>query len=156
MCRRRIARIALMRRTARTRFSWPWGLCVHVPLVAPAAYFDASRAGAMALPCGDRGRLGGYSPAGITKNSVNGGLVTVEKKRQVLSAYHAVVAFMDAQVGRILGELDALGLRERPSWCSTSDHGYHLGEHEFWQKMSLREESARIPLIVAAPGVKRR
>ena len=70
----------------------------------------------------------------------------------MLGVYYASVAFMDAQVGRILKALDDLGLRGDTLVVFTSDHGYHLGEHEFWQKMSLHEESTRIPLIRRCPA----
>jgi iduronate 2-sulfatase len=91
-------------------------------------------------------------PAGIPKTSTKFGLDSDEKKRKVLQAYYASVSFMDAQVGRVLAALDYMGLRDNTIVVFTSDHGYHLGEHEFWQKSSLHEESARIPLIIAAPG----
>lgn len=126
----------------------------HVPLVAPASYFEPYPDEAMQLAPQVAGDWDDIPKAGITKNSMNSGLDTTEKKRQVLSAYYAAVAFMDAQVGRMLGALDELGLREKTIVVFTSDHGYHLGEHEFWQKMSLHEESARIPLVIAAPDLQ--
>ena len=61
---------------------------------------------------------------------------------------------MDAQVGRILDELDALGLRDSTAIVFTSDHGYHLGEHTFWEKGNLHEEVTRVPLLVSLPGMK--
>jgi iduronate 2-sulfatase len=70
------------------------------------------------------------------------------------SAYYASVTFMDEQVGRILDELDRLGLREKTAIVFTSDHGYHLGEHTFWQKSNLHEEVLRVPLLISLPGGK--
>ena len=61
---------------------------------------------------------------------------------------------MDEQVGRILDELERLGLRESTAVVFTSDHGYHLGEHTFWQKSNLHEEVLKVPLIISVPGMK--
>ncbi|HIK60545.1 MAG TPA: DUF4976 domain-containing protein [Planctomycetes bacterium] len=124
----------------------------HVPLVAPASYFEPYPESRMLLPATPEDDWDDIPPAGIPKTSVKFGLDSQEKKRKVLQAYYASVSFMDAQVGRILAVLDNMGLRDNTIVVFTSDHGYHLGEHEFWQKSSLHEESARIPLIIATPG----
>lgn len=124
----------------------------HVPLVAPAAYFDAYPAESMQLPPQIPDDELDMPKGARFKTSEKSGLDSPEKKQKVLSAYYASVAFMDAQVGRILRALDETGLRENTIVVFTSDHGYHLGEHELWQKMSLHEESAKVPLVIAAPG----
>jgi iduronate 2-sulfatase len=81
--------------------------------------------------------------------------LTDDLRREALQAYYASISFMDAQIGRIVGALDRLGLTESTIIVFTSDHGYHTGEHGLWQKQSLFEESARIPLLIVAPGVSR-
>jgi len=75
-----------------------------------------------------------------------------ETARLVKHAYYACVSFVDAQVGRLLDELDRLRLRERTLVVLWSDHGYQLGEHGMWCKHTNFETSTRVPLIVSVPG----
>jgi len=76
-----------------------------------------------------------------------------EQQRKTLGAYYASVSYMDAQVGKVLDEVDRLGLTGNTIVIFTSDHGYNLGQHTCWQKLSLFEDSVRVPLIIAAPGI---
>lgn len=126
----------------------------HVPLVAPESFFEKYPAETMKLPKQVEGDWEDIPKAGMVKNSRSSGLDSQVKKQQVLEAYYASVSFMDAQVGKMVDAIDRLGLGENTIVVFTADHGYHLGEHEFWQKMSLHEESTRIPLIVRMPGNK--
>ncbi len=72
---------------------------------------------------------------------------------QVRRHYAACVSYADAQVGRILDRIDALGIRENTVVVLWGDHGWHLGEHAIWGKHSLFEESLRSPLIIQFAGI---
>ena len=61
---------------------------------------------------------------------------------------------MDAQVGRILDQLESSGLDKNTVVVFTSDHGYHMGEHGHWQKNTLFENATRVPLIISTPNFK--
>lgn len=69
----------------------------------------------------------------------------------LVRGYHAAIGHMDEQVGRLLAELDRLGLRENTVVVFLGDHGFHLGENGFWAKRTNHEWGTRVPLIVSAP-----
>jgi iduronate 2-sulfatase len=127
----------------------------HTPYVAPKGYFDRYPTSAITLPVVPKGHLeAGPAPAFGSQKKEQNEQLTDDLRRQALQAYYASTAHMDAQVGRVLAALDRLKLREKTVIVFISDHGYHLGEHNLWQKMSLFENSARVPMIVSAPGME--
>jgi arylsulfatase A-like enzyme len=74
---------------------------------------------------------------------------------QTISAYYyAAVEFMDYTVGRVLNELDSLGLTNNTIIVIHGDHGYQLGERNEWLKHTMWEEAARVPLIISVPWMK--
>ncbi len=126
----------------------------HVPFVAPKKYFDLYPWEQMTLPEKVPGDWDDIPKPGINyKTSVNMQMDEVRQKK-ALAGYYAAVTYMDAQVGRVLDALDASGQADNTLIIFTSDHGYHLGEHDFWAKVSLHDESARVPLIISVPGKK--
>jgi len=127
----------------------------HTPYVAPTSYFDMYPAKSIQVPTVPEGYLETI-PAPARKS--------VRRKREQLDldpkvaaeairAYYASITFADAQLGRILDKLDETGLAENTIVLFTSDHGYHMGEHGHYQKTTLFENAARVPLIIAGPGV---
>ena len=80
------------------------------------------------------------------------GSLTPEKETELRHAYYACVSYVDAQVGKLLDALDELGLRENTIVVFWGDHGYHLGEQALWCKSTNFELSARVPVIISAPG----
>ena len=125
----------------------------HVPLVAPGTTFALYDAATLPLAASVPNDLLDIPSQGIFWDEPVRGPNNDDDRRSVLQAYYASVTFMDEQVGRVLAALEYLGLEDDTIVVLTSDHGYHLGEHTMWQKLSLHEESARVPLIIAGPGI---
>jgi uncharacterized sulfatase len=127
----------------------------HTPYVAPKKYFDLYPINQIPLSPSRRGWREGIPRPARQGMHPNGDLDD-SLQRQAIQAYLAAISFMDAQVGRVLDALDGLGLADRTVIVFFSDHGYQMGEHGLWQKMTLFEETARVPLLIAVPGMKAR
>lgn len=125
----------------------------HTPYVAPAKpYFDWYPEKEMPVVQGVKEDQADLPAAALGSHKKEQEKLTDDLRRQAVQAYYASISFMDAQVGRVVDALDRLGLAKNTVIIFTSDHGYHMGEHGLWQKMSLFEESARVPLLIVAPG----
>jgi len=126
----------------------------HTPYVAPAKpYFDWYPRSKMRIVPNIKEDQADIPAPGLGSYKKEQDKLTDDLRREALQAYYASISFMDAQVGRVVDALDRLGLSENTIISFTSDHGYHTGEHGLWQKQSLFEESARVPLLLVAPGV---
>ncbi len=125
----------------------------HTPYVAPKEYFSGYPKQRMPLVKGVAEDQKDLPKDALGSHKREHEQLTDDLRQQAKQAYFASITFMDAQVGRVLDALDRLGLADNTIVVFTSDHGYHLGEHGLWQKMSLFEESARVPMIIAAPGM---
>lgn len=76
-----------------------------------------------------------------------------EKRRHLLHAYYACVSYVDAQIGRLISALEEEGVADNTIIVLWSDHGWKLGEHRGWGKMTNYEIDARVPMILSAPGM---
>lgn len=124
----------------------------HVPFVSPKAYYDPYPYDDMQLPPKLDGDWDDIPKAGINYKTSKNMQMDVRKQKKAVGGYYAAVSFMDRQVGKVLNALKKEGLENNTIVIFTSDHGYHLGEHDFWAKVSLHEESAKVPLIISVPG----
>jgi uncharacterized sulfatase len=124
----------------------------HDPFVAPKKYFDLYPLESCTPPTDPPDQSATLAPA------LGGGAMveafdkfTDAERREFIRAYRAGTSFTDAQVGRVLDALDRLKLTDRTVVIFLGDHGYHLGERGWWNKNTLFELSARVPLIIARP-----
>lgn len=149
--------IELLRRHQDERFFLAAGFVrPHYPMVAPRQYFKLYDWKKITLPETPEDDLDDIPTLGLagTRNGKNPIGQYPDNQKRMWAGYYATIQFMDEQVGRILDELERLGLRDSTAIVFTSDHGYHLGEHTFWQKSNLHEEVLRVPLIISVPGMK--
>ncbi|HUY33621.1 MAG TPA: sulfatase [Pirellulales bacterium] len=126
----------------------------HTPYVSPKQYFEANPLEKITPAVVPENHRAGVPPPAFASGKPEQDRMDDHLRREAIQAYHAATMFMDAQLGRVLEALDRLGLAERTIVVFTSDHGYHLGEHGLWQKMSLFEESTHVPLIIHDPRAK--
>lgn len=127
----------------------------HVPFVAPRKdYTDFLPYSRMQLPPKLKDDWADIPKAGINYKTSKNMKMDVRRQKKAVGGYYASVAFMDRMVGQVLNGLKEAGLEDNTIVIFTSDHGYHLGEHDFWAKVSLHDESAAVPLIIRMPGKK--
>lgn len=151
-------------RTLRRVANEPFFLAVgfyrpHTPFAAPSKYWDLYdpqriRLAENPLPPRDVPDVALYNWEYIRsfQNMPESGPMPASIARHLLHAYYASISFVDAQLGRLLDELDRLGLTDRTIVVLWSDHGYQMGEHGIWGKHTNFEDAVLTPVIVRAPG----
>jgi arylsulfatase A-like enzyme len=132
----------------------------HAPWHVPQKYFDLYDPDMIPLPAYRADDFDDVPPAG--RASLNEGYPRTEwaiqenQWRNILHAYLASISFVDAKIGMVLEALESSPYRDNTIVILWSDNGYHLGTKNTFQKHTLWERSARVPLIIKAPGGKAR
>ncbi len=134
----------------------------HLPFIAPKKYWDLYDRAALPLapfqqlPQGSPHDLAFYSHSGELRaysDIPKTGLIPEALQRELVHGYAACVSYIDAQVGLLMQTLADCGVADDTIICFWGDHGWHLGEHGHWGKLTNYEDAARAPLIISAPGV---
>jgi arylsulfatase A-like enzyme len=131
----------------------------HVPLYVPPKWFDLYDAASFTLPQSPKSDLDDLPEnfLGINDYAVaptHAEVVEYGKQRSLTRAYLASISFVDHCVGIVLDALKSSPHAENTLIVLWSDHGFHLGEKQHWAKRTLWEESTRVPLLFAGPGIK--
>ena len=130
----------------------------HVPWYAPRKWFDLYDRDALTLPPYSSDDLDDISEAAkeisiLSQMPRTEWAIENDQWRDILHAYLACISFADHQVGRVLEALEASPYRDNTLIVLWSDHGYHIGEKNTFQKQSLWERSAHVPLVFSGPGI---
>jgi len=133
----------------------------HLPFSAPKKYWDMQHPERVArianpLPPKDVPQIALHDSSELRLYSdiPDLGEVTKEQSAYLRHGYYAATSYADAQIGKVIAELDRLNLRQNTAICLYSDHGWHLGEHSLWGKRTNFEIATRAPLIISAPNQK--
>jgi arylsulfatase A-like enzyme len=131
----------------------------HLPFAAPSRYWDLYNPRDLPLPPNpylaedaSRHALQAYSELRSYADFPERGPIPEHKQRAALHGYYACVSYIDAQVGKLLAALDRLGLAQSTAVALWGDHGWHLGEQDYWGKTTNFEVCVRAPLLIRAPG----
>ncbi len=129
----------------------------HLPFNAPKKYWDVYDPDEIALPVNPRPPVGVppialHDSRELMRDFKSG--LSPQQVRVLRHGYYAATSFVDTQIGKVIDELDRLGMRENTIIVFWSDHGFHLGEHDLWCKTSNFELDAHVPLIISVPGQK--
>ncbi|WP_209329401.1 sulfatase [Lunatimonas salinarum] len=139
----------------------------HLPFTAPKKYWDLYQRDRIPLsPFKDLPknvhlaslqRMGEFNQykLGDEQASLEAG-ISDDYARKLIHAYYASVSYVDAQIGKVLDELDRLGLAENTLVVVWGDHGWHLGDHRVWGKHTVFDVALRSTLIIRHPGSKPR
>ncbi|MBI4581035.1 MAG: sulfatase [Planctomycetes bacterium] len=137
----------------------------HLPFVAPKRYYDlyllpALRLATNGYPPKDApdAAMSNWGELRAYEGMAGSGPLSEQQNRELVRGYRATTSYVDAQIGRVLDELERLDLTDRTIVVLWGDHGWHLGEHGLWCKHTNFEVATRSPLILRAPkgaaGVK--
>jgi len=127
----------------------------HIPWFVPRKYFDLYPLDEVVPPDCKLDWEVNTPPAGLrlVTRDWQKWVLENDQWRKAIQGYLACISFADAQLGRLLDALDASPYRDNTVVVLWSDHGFHLGERDHWEKFTLWERSTRVTFMMAAPGV---
>lgn len=151
-------------KTLQEKFDKPFFMSVgffrpHVPLFVPPKWFELYDAEKFSLPLSPKSDLDDLPKNFLSINDyavapTHAEVVKHGKQRSLTQAYLASISFVDHCVGVVLDALKSSPNADNTLIVLWSDHGFHLSEKQHWAKRTLWEESTRVPLLIAGPGIK--